>query len=170
MDIYSGFAIFSIDLPTLEVSHRIIMEGLIIHPHRHFKHFQSGRLGNLQVIYGSVRGKQVRTLGNHLFWVKLHPCPKDRRTDGRTRSWFPRGKTAAAAPAMESLEQVPASGQKLTGDTWWEVMHCSRYASWLAEQHLRTLPNAEIHAKIIVVLPGAARSSSSRRLLWETPP
>lgn len=39
------------------------------------------------------------------------------------------GKKTAAAPAMESLKQVPASAQKLTGDTWWEVMRCGQFAS-----------------------------------------
>lgn len=52
------------------------------------------------------------------------------RTDGQTDEKLvsSRGKTAAAAPAMESLKLVPASGQKLTGDTWWEVMHSGRNA------------------------------------------
>lgn len=29
---------------------------------------------------------------------------------------------------MESLKQVPALGQELTGDMWREVMHSARYA------------------------------------------
>lgn len=44
-----------------------IIGRLINRPDRHFKRFKIGPLGNLKVIYGSVSGKQVRTVGSNLY-------------------------------------------------------------------------------------------------------